>query len=395
MNRSAAELPSTAEVVVVGGGVMGTSIAFHLAEAGVRDVVLLERDRLGSGSSAKPLGGVRATFSDPGNIALGQRSLEAFERFDRDLRRRHRAAAGRLPVPVPHRRRARPGGAQHRGPAEPRRQQPDDHPGRGRRAQPAARPVRAGRRVVLPARRLRRPRPGGRGVRRGRRRARGATVLEQTEVHRHRDDRRRDPRGAHRPGPDRHRSGGLRRRRLVRPGRRAWSACRCRSSRSGGRSASPRSSTRAFPTVPFTLDLVTTLYFHNYAARDAARHLQPRPGARASAATSTRVGAGVRRRRPGRGPGLVGRPLEGGWAGLYENTPDHNAIIGASERLRRVFLRHRVLRTRILAGLRRSAKSSATSTVGASRSSTSAVRRPPVRRRGRAAVRGPHHLRGW
>jgi sarcosine oxidase subunit beta len=76
-----APLPSHAEVVVVGGGVMGTSIAFHLAEAGVRDVVLLERDALGSGSSAKPLGGVRATFSDPGNVLLGLRSLEAFERF--------------------------------------------------------------------------------------------------------------------------------------------------------------------------------------------------------------------------------------------------------------------------------------------------------------------------
>ena len=74
-------LPERAEVVVVGGGVMGTSIAFHLAEAGVRDVVLLERDTLGSGSSAKPLGGVRATFSDPGNVLLGQRSLETFERF--------------------------------------------------------------------------------------------------------------------------------------------------------------------------------------------------------------------------------------------------------------------------------------------------------------------------
>src|SRR3954463_5834426 len=74
-------LPEHAEVVVVGGGVMGTSIAFHLAESGVRDVVLLERDALGSGSSAKPLGGVRATFSDPGNVLLGLRSLEAFARF--------------------------------------------------------------------------------------------------------------------------------------------------------------------------------------------------------------------------------------------------------------------------------------------------------------------------
>ncbi|GAA2165854.1 NAD(P)/FAD-dependent oxidoreductase [Actinomadura napierensis] len=71
---------SEADVVVIGGGVMGTSIAFHLAEAGVR-VVLAERDELGSGSTCKAAGGVRAQFSDEVNIRLGARSLEAFARF--------------------------------------------------------------------------------------------------------------------------------------------------------------------------------------------------------------------------------------------------------------------------------------------------------------------------
>jgi sarcosine oxidase subunit beta len=70
-----------ADVVVIGGGVMGTSIAFHLAEAGVRRVVLVERDGLGSGSTCKAAGGVRAQFSDEVNIRLGARSLEAFARF--------------------------------------------------------------------------------------------------------------------------------------------------------------------------------------------------------------------------------------------------------------------------------------------------------------------------
>ena len=76
-------LPAEASVVVVGGGVMGTSIAFHLAEAGVDDVLLLERSDLGSGSTCKAAGGVRAQFSDPVNIALGLRGLEAFEDFPR------------------------------------------------------------------------------------------------------------------------------------------------------------------------------------------------------------------------------------------------------------------------------------------------------------------------
>ncbi|SMC63733.1 NAD(P)/FAD-dependent oxidoreductase [Kibdelosporangium aridum] len=68
------------EVVITGGGVVGASTAFHLAEAGV-SVVLLERGTLASGSTSRAAGGVRATFSDPVNIALGLRSLAAFERF--------------------------------------------------------------------------------------------------------------------------------------------------------------------------------------------------------------------------------------------------------------------------------------------------------------------------
>ena len=81
--RTARALPASAEVVVIGGGVIGTSIAFHLAEAGVTGVVLLERDELGSGSTCKAAGGVRAQFSDRINIELGARSLEAFTRFGR------------------------------------------------------------------------------------------------------------------------------------------------------------------------------------------------------------------------------------------------------------------------------------------------------------------------
>jgi sarcosine oxidase subunit beta len=67
--------------VVVGGGVMGLSTAYHLAHAGVRDVVLVEKGELGSGSTSKAAGGVRAQFSDVVNIELGARSLRTFETF--------------------------------------------------------------------------------------------------------------------------------------------------------------------------------------------------------------------------------------------------------------------------------------------------------------------------
>ncbi|MEA2478089.1 MAG: hypothetical protein QOJ07_11 [Thermoleophilaceae bacterium] len=74
-------LPRDAEVVVIGGGIVGASIAFHLAEAGIDDLVLLESADLACGSSGKPIGGVRGQFSDPLNIRLAARSLRAYDRF--------------------------------------------------------------------------------------------------------------------------------------------------------------------------------------------------------------------------------------------------------------------------------------------------------------------------
>ncbi len=82
MPRPASELPRCATVVIVGGGVIGTSAAFHLAEAGV-DVVLVERGQLGSGSTCRAAGGIRTQFSDVLNIEIAQRSLVAFRDFNR------------------------------------------------------------------------------------------------------------------------------------------------------------------------------------------------------------------------------------------------------------------------------------------------------------------------
>ncbi|HSI97162.1 MAG TPA: FAD-dependent oxidoreductase, partial [Gaiellaceae bacterium] len=73
-------LPKSAQVVIVGGGAIGTSVAFHLAEAGV-DTCLLERAALSSGSTSRAAGGIRTQFSDPLNIAIGLRGVEAFSRF--------------------------------------------------------------------------------------------------------------------------------------------------------------------------------------------------------------------------------------------------------------------------------------------------------------------------
>ncbi|MGB3764910.1 MAG: FAD-binding oxidoreductase [Ornithinimicrobium sp.] len=85
MNTRNRDLPAEAGVVIVGGGVMGLSAAYHLARSGVERVVLLEKGDLGQGSTCKSAGGVRALFSDEINIALGLRSLETFERFGAEL----------------------------------------------------------------------------------------------------------------------------------------------------------------------------------------------------------------------------------------------------------------------------------------------------------------------
>jgi sarcosine oxidase subunit beta len=72
----------TREVVIVGGGAMGASVAWHLRRLGVIDVVLLERDSLASGSTSRSAGGIRTQFSDELNVRIALRSLEEFERMD-------------------------------------------------------------------------------------------------------------------------------------------------------------------------------------------------------------------------------------------------------------------------------------------------------------------------
>ncbi len=85
--RTGGPLPQRARVVVVGGGVIGTSVAYHLAHAGVRDVLLLERDRLTSGTTWHAAG-LMATFG-----STSQTSTE-LRKYTRDLYARLEAETG-------------------------------------------------------------------------------------------------------------------------------------------------------------------------------------------------------------------------------------------------------------------------------------------------------------
>ena len=71
-----------AEAVIIGGGVMGTSILYNLASRGVKAPVLLERDTLGSGSTGRSSGAVRMHYSTTVNADLAWQSLKLFQDFD-------------------------------------------------------------------------------------------------------------------------------------------------------------------------------------------------------------------------------------------------------------------------------------------------------------------------
>jgi glycine/D-amino acid oxidase-like deaminating enzyme len=70
-----------AEVVIIGGGVSGASIAFHLASSGVRDVLVLERRSLASGGTGRSVGIVRQLYPTEATSRMVVRSLAVFQRF--------------------------------------------------------------------------------------------------------------------------------------------------------------------------------------------------------------------------------------------------------------------------------------------------------------------------
>lgn len=79
-------LPKTSDVVIIGGGVMGASIAYHLAERGGVSVTLLEREeQFGLGSTGRCAGGIRHQFSTEVNIRLSIESIQMMERFPEEI----------------------------------------------------------------------------------------------------------------------------------------------------------------------------------------------------------------------------------------------------------------------------------------------------------------------
>jgi sarcosine oxidase subunit beta len=79
-------LPKTADTVIIGGGVMGASVAYHLVVRGQKNVLLLEKDAFfGQGATGRCAGGVRYQFSTEVNVRLSLASLPMLERFEAEI----------------------------------------------------------------------------------------------------------------------------------------------------------------------------------------------------------------------------------------------------------------------------------------------------------------------
>jgi sarcosine oxidase subunit beta len=76
-------MTETAEVVIIGSGIVGSSVAYHLAEQGCTNVLVIEREaHQGKGSTGKSMGGVRAQFATDVNIQMSRYSIDFFSNFD-------------------------------------------------------------------------------------------------------------------------------------------------------------------------------------------------------------------------------------------------------------------------------------------------------------------------
>jgi sarcosine oxidase subunit beta len=321
-------LPDRAGVVVIGGGIVGASVAFHLAEAGIGDLVLLERSELACGSSGKPIGGVRGQFSDALNIQLAARSLAAYDRFAQRpgadiefdkvgylflLRTAEHVAGFERSIAIGHEHGIE---AQLISAAETRELCPLTDPDAFVAAafSPSdghARPTVAAAGYVDAARRS-----GARAVT-------GCEVLD-VEV-----------RGAEIAAV--HTSRGSVRTSVVVCAAGAWS-------RAIGAMAGVELDVRpirrqiafgeplqaAAPRLPFTIDYDSTFYFHSAGDR-MLLGMSDRDQAPGFGCEYSEEWLPALRRAAARcAPSLAGVALSDGWAGLYEMTPDANALIGES-----------------------------------------------------------------
>jgi len=77
--------PKKADAVIIGGGISGLSIAWHLAKKGMKHIVILEKSYLGSGATGRCGAGIRQQWSTKANCLMAKKSIEVFEKAENTL----------------------------------------------------------------------------------------------------------------------------------------------------------------------------------------------------------------------------------------------------------------------------------------------------------------------
>ena len=88
MPRFAPKNKRKAEIVIIGGGIMGVSTAYFLAKRGQKDIILVERDLLAQASTGLCVGGIRQQFSHPANILLSQETIRQLQHFETEFQKK-------------------------------------------------------------------------------------------------------------------------------------------------------------------------------------------------------------------------------------------------------------------------------------------------------------------
>lgn len=80
-----ADFPKTADCVIIGGGIIGASIAYELSKKNIKNIVVVEKNTVGSGSTGRCGGGIRAQWSTPENVRLAMASVRRFRELEEEL----------------------------------------------------------------------------------------------------------------------------------------------------------------------------------------------------------------------------------------------------------------------------------------------------------------------